>query len=263
MSGGTEVAASRLETALRGRAEGRIHLVPYLMAGFPDERASIELGRTYARAGAAAIEVGIPFSDPMADGPVVQIADQAALEAGMTVGGAIRVAGEVAAEGPPVVLMTYFNPVLAYGVERFAADAASAGVAGVIVPDVPAEESEGMAGPMHDAGLDTVFLVAPTSPDDRITRICEASSGFVYCVTLTGVTGARSELDPGLQGLLGRIAERSRVPVAAGFGISTADHIQRLRGHADAAVVASALLREVEARRDPRPLLEELVQACR
>lgn len=244
-------------------AEDDIKFVPYLMAGYPDRQSSVELGRLFAEVGAAAMEVGIPFSDPLADGPVVQRAGTEALARGMTVRGALDVAAELAALGPPVVLMTSVNPVLAYGVPRFAAHASDAGVAGVIVPDLPVEESEGIVGPLQEAGLDTVFLVAPTSPDERIEAICHASRGFVYCVTLTGVTGARRELDPGLRDLLGRVRARSRVPVATGFGISRPEHIATLRGHADAAVVGSAVLAEVQAGRDPRPLLEGLSAACR
>lgn len=255
------LGADRL--AARVRSAGDVKFVPYLMAGFPDRRRSIELGRLYVESGAAAIEVGIPFSDPMADGPVVQLADKGALEGGMTVGGAIAVAGEVASFGAPVVLMTYLNPVLAYGVPRFARDVAAAGVAGVIVPDLPADEATGVAEPLREAGVDTVFLVAPTSSDERIAAVCRESRGFVYCVTLNGVTGARNELDPGLEGLLDRIRALGDLPVAAGFGISRPEHIATLRGHADAAVVASAILREVQEGRDPRPLVEELVAACR
>jgi tryptophan synthase alpha chain len=250
-----------LETRLR--AAGDIKLVPYLMAGFPDRQGSIELGRLYARAGVGAIEVGIPFSDPLADGPVIQRAGKQALDNGTTIRESLSIAGEVAAEGVPVVLMTYLNPVLAYGVSRFAADAAAAGVTGVIVPDLPVEESAGVAGPLREGGLDTVFLVAPTSSDGRIAAACRESRGFVYCVTLTGVTGARSELDPGLQGLLDRVHANGDLPVAAGFGISRPEHIRTLRGHADAAVVASALLARIQAGQDPRPLLEELVESCR
>ncbi len=252
---------SRLEE--RVRAAGDIKLIPYLMAGYPDRARSIEQGLAYARAGAAAIEVGVPFSDPLADGPAVQRADQAALEGGMTVRGALQVAAAVAEGGAPVVLMSYVNPVLAYDERRFAADAASAGVAGVIVPDLPAEESEPLAGWLRSAGLDTIFLVAPTSPDSRIAGIAERSSGFVYCVTVKGVTGARAELASGLHGLLDRVRRCTDLPVAAGFGISRPEHLRTLRGHADAAVVASALLERVHRGEDPVPLVEELLAACR
>ena len=259
---GTEIReVSRLED--RVRAAGDVKLIPYLMAGYPDRERSIAQGLAYARAGAAAIEVGIPFSDPLADGPAVQRAGQMALECGMTVRGALEVAAAVAESGTPVVLMTYLNPVLAYDERRFAAAAAAAGVAGVIIPDLPAEEAEPHAGWLRSAGLDVVFMVAPTSPDSRIASIAERSSGFVYCVTVKGVTGARTELARGLQHLLGRVRSATDLPVAAGFGISRPEHIRDLRGHADAAVVASALLDLVQRGEDPVALVAELLSACR
>ncbi len=255
------IATSRLEQAVR--SEGDLRLIPYLMAGYPSRERSIEIGRGFATAGAAAVEVGVPFSDPLADGPVIQRAGQAALEAGTTLKTALEVAAAVAEEGVPVVLMTYVNPILAHDPRRFAVDAAEAGVAGVIIPDLPAEEAQPIAGWLRSAGLDTVFLVAPTSPESRMRSICEASSGFVYCVTLTGVTGARAELAAGLRELLGRVRASTDLPIAAGFGISRPDHLHSLRGEADAAVVASALVNEVHEGRDPGPLFEELVAACR
>ncbi len=254
-------AVSRLEERLR--ADGDVKLIPYLMAGYPDAAGSVAQGLAYARAGADAIEVGIPFSDPLADGPAVQRAGQAALEGGITMRGALGVAAAVAEAGAPVVLMTYANPVLAYDERRFAADAARAGVAGVIFPDLPAEESEPLAGWLRAAGLDTVFMVAPTSPDSRIASIAERSSGFLYCVTVRGVTGARGDLASGLEALLGRVRRATELPVAAGFGISRPDHIRALRGHADAAVVGSALLDRVHNGQDPVELVQELVAACR
>ena len=255
-----EATASRLEAAVR--SDGGVKVIPYLMAGYPDRPGSAELGRRYAAAGAAAIEIGIPFSDPLADGPTIQRAGQAALEGGITVAGALEVAAEVAREGVPVVLMTYVNPVLAYDPARFAADAAAAGVAGVIVPDLPPEEAAPVTGPLRRAGVDTVFLAAPTSPDERLRLIANASSGFLYCVTLTGVTGARRDLDPRLDQLLARVRACTTLPLAAGFGISRPEHLAHLRGRADAAVVASALLQRVHEGEDPIPLLEDLVRAC-
>lgn len=247
----------------RVRSADDVKLIPYLMAGYPDVAGSVQQGLAYARAGVAAIEVGIPFSDPLADGPVVQRAGQAALTGGMTVRGALRVASEVAAGGAPVVLMTYVNPILAYDERRFAADAVAAGVSGVIIPDLPTEESEPLAGWLRSAGLDVVLLVAPTSPDSRIAGIAERSSGFVYCVTLKGVTGVRAELASGLEGYLERVRRTTDLPIAAGFGISRPEHVRALRGHADAAVVASALLDRVHRGEDPVPLVEELLTACR
>ncbi len=257
----TEAAVSRLEAAVR--ADRGVRVIPYLMAGYPSLEGSIELGRRYAAAGAAAIEVGIPFSDPLADGPTIQRAGKVALDAGTTVGGALQVAERVAREGVPVVLMTYVNPILAYDARRFASAAAGAGASGVIIPDLPVEEAAPVAGWMRSAGLDTIFLVAPTSPPERVARICGLCSGFVYCVTLTGVTGARRELDRDLDDLLARVRGCTSLPVAAGFGISRPEHVRQLEGRADAAVVASALLQEVHEGRDPIPLLESLLAACR
>jgi tryptophan synthase alpha chain len=258
------VATARAESLSAAvRAEGDVKLIPYLMAGYPDRARSVALGRMYARSGAAAIEVGIPFSDPLADGPVVQRAGQVALDGGMTVAGALGVAAEVAAEGVPVVLMTYVNPLLAYDPRRFAADAAKAGARGVILVDLPVEESGSIAEWLRSAGLDTVFLVAPTSPGPRLELAAGAASGFIYCVTVTGVTGIRHDLDPRLEDLLRRVRAVTPLPIAAGFGISRPAHIRALWGQADAAVVASALLNEVHEARDPKALFEELANGWR
>lgn len=241
---------------------GSVGLIPYLMAGHPDRDRSLAAARSLAALPVAALELGIPFSDPLADGPVIQRAGQAALEGGMTVARAMELAAAVTGKAP-IVFMSYVNPILSYGPERFASDAATAGVAGVIVPDLPPEEADGVASALRRRGLATIFLVAPTSSDERIALVCEASSGFVYCVTLTGITGARSELPPGLDDLLGRVRARTTLPVAAGFGISQPRHVRALRGVADAVVVGSAVVRELAEGRDPRGLVEELLAACR
>jgi tryptophan synthase alpha chain len=238
-----------------------VHLVPYLMAGSPSLEESIAVGRGYAGAGAAAIEVGVPFSDPLADGPVIQKAGQQALLGGMTVRRSIGVAGAIAEAGAPVVLMTYLNPVLAYGVDAFARDAAAAGVAGVIFPDLPADEAEPFLGPFRTQDLDTIFLAAPTSTDARIAEIARLSRGFVYCVAVTGVTGVRRGLSDEVFSLLDRIRARTTLPVAIGFGISEPAHVTRLRGHVDAAAVGSALVHKVLDGEDPVPLLRSLVEA--
>lgn len=238
-----------------------MHLVPYLMAGSPSAEASIEIGRGYATAGAAAIEVGVPFSDPLADGPVIQKAGHQALLGGMTVRRSIEVAGAISEAGVPTVLMPYLNSVLNYGVEDFARDAAAAGVAGVIFPDLPVDEAEPFLEPFRALALDTVFLAAPTSTDRRIDEIARLSRGFVYCVSVTGVTGARRALSDDAFSLLSRIRARTRLPVAIGFGISEPGHINRLRGHVEAAAVGSALVRQVLEGDDPVPLLSTLVEA--
>jgi len=253
--------ASRLDTALR--AHGDLKLVAYMMAGHPNRKRSLEIGKKLATSGIAALEIGIPFSDPLADGPVIQHAGQVALEHGMTVGAALELAAGIAAEGTPVVLMTYINPILSHDPRRFAAEAAQAGVAGIIVPDLPVEESEPVAGWLRSASLDTVFMVAPTTSRERMTTICEHSSGFVYCVTVTGITGARSELPQGMSELLSEVRKHTDLPIAAGFGISRPDHMKSLRGSADAAVVGSAIVAEIDKGVDPMPLVKGLLKACR
>lgn len=242
--------------------DGSLGVIPYIMCGHPSRQATLRTLRGLASLPVAAIELGVPFSDPLADGPVIQKAGQAALAGGMTLRGAIEVAAESRGE-VPLVLMAYVNPLLAYGPDRFAADAAAAGVAGVIVPDLPVEEAGRLAGELRSRGLWTVFLAAPTSTPERIERICAASSGFIYCVTLTGITGVRQELPEGLTDFLDRVrALAGELPVAAGFGISRPDHVRALRGHADAAVVGSAIVREMDDGRDPRPLVESFLEAA-
>jgi tryptophan synthase alpha chain len=252
---------TRLEDSLH--ATGDLKLVAYIMAGHPNKKKSIEVGKRLAASGIAALELGIPFSDPLADGPVIQKAGQVALEHGMNTAGALEVAGAIASEGTPVVLMTYINPILSYDPRRFAAAASQAGVAGVIVPDLPVEESEPVAGWLRAASLDTIFMVAPTTAEDRIESICDRSSGFVYCVTVTGITGARKELPAGMKELFEKIRRHTRLPIAAGFGISRPEHMKALRGTADAAVVGSAIVHEMDRGGDPVALVKELLKACR
>jgi tryptophan synthase alpha chain len=252
---------SRLDLAVR--ADGDLKLIAYMMAGHPNRKKSLDVGKRLATSGIAALEIGIPFSDPLADGPVIQRAGQVALEHGMTVAAALELAAAVAAEGTPVVLMTYINTVLAHDPRRFAAEAAQAGVAGVIVPDLPIEESEPIAGWLRAASLDTIFMVAPTTPPDRMEAICDHSSGFVYCVTVTGITGARKDMPQGMKDLLEQVRRHTRLPIAAGFGISRPEHMKSLRGTADAAVVGSAIVGEIDRGVDPVPLVKELLKACR
>jgi tryptophan synthase alpha chain len=255
----TETA--RLDVALR--ANGDLKLVAYMMAGHPNKKKSLEVGKKLATSGIAALEIGIPFSDPLADGPVIQHAGQMALEHGMTVGATLELAAAIAREGIPVVLMTYINPILAHDPRRFAAEAAQAGVAGIIVPDLPIEESEPVAGWLRSASLDTVFMVAPTTSPSRMASICEHSSGFVYCVTVTGITGARNEMPSGMKDLLAEVKKHTDLPVAAGFGISRPEHMKALRGNADAAVVGSAIVSEIDKDGDPISLVKALLKACR
>jgi len=253
---------SRLESAVRSQ-KGDLKLVAYIMAGHPTAKRSVDVGKRLAASGIAALEVGIPHSDPLADGPMIQKAGQVALQNGMTVEGAIEVAGAIAREGVPVVLMSYINPILAYDPRKFAATSAQAGVAGVIVPDLPIEEAEPVAGWLRSASLDTVFMVAPTTPPDRIGTVASHASGFVYCVTVTGITGARKELPAGMQDLFAEVRKHTSLPVAAGFGISRQEHMKALRGHVDAAVVGSAIVDEIQRAGDGVSLVRELLKACR
>jgi tryptophan synthase alpha chain len=240
---------SRLEAAVKSQ-KGDLKLIAYIMAGHPSAKRSIDVGKRLAASGIAALEIGIPHSDPLADGPVIQKAGQIALPA-------------VAREGAPVVLMSYINPILSHDPRKFAAEAAQAGVAGVIVPDLPIEEAEPVTGWLRSASLDTVFMVAPTTPPDRIGTVASHSSGFVYCVTVTGITGARKELPAGMQELFAEVRKHTSLPVAAGFGISRQEHMRALRGHVDAAVVGSAIVDEVQRAGDGTALVRELLKACR
>ena len=196
-----------------------------------------------ADSGADLIELGIPFSDPLADGPTIQAASQAALKNGVTVARALEAARAARARtAVPMLFMTYLNPVLRYGLERFCRAAQAAGVDGLIVPDLPATESFPLRQAADDAGIDLVFFVSPTSSDAAIEAAASAATAFIYCIAVTGVTGARSGLDPGVIPLIEKVRRRSDRPVVVGFGISRPEHLAALQGHADGVIVASALL---------------------
>ncbi len=217
-------------------------LVAFLMAGDPDPVRSLGLLRAAAEA-ADILEVGVPFSDPIADGPTIQRAGQRALAAEMTVEGVLDlVAGLRRGVDTPLVLLTYFNPVVQFGVERFCADARAAGVDGVVVPDLPADEADALLPPARDAGLDTIFLVAPTTSDARIALAAERSRGFLYCVSLTGVTGARAEVPPEVVSLVRRVKAVTALPACVGFGISTPEQAAAVGRVADGVIVGSALV---------------------
>lgn len=212
------------------------------MGGYPSFDESVELVIALAGAGADIVEVGIPFSDPLADGPTIQMASQRALEVGFTPKRAMELVGRVrGASDVPIVFMTYYNVVLHYGLEAFAHDASHAGTNGVIIPDLPPDE----AGAWHRAAegkLDTIYLVAPTSTDQRIAQVAKLSEGFVYAVSTTGVTGARAELPAELAAFVARIKERTGKPVAVGFGVSTAQQAAAVGKIADGVIIGSALI---------------------
>jgi tryptophan synthase alpha chain len=226
-------------------APGRAALMPYLMGGFPDVEASVAVGLAYADAGADLIELGVPFSDPLADGPVIHAAATRALAAGASVN-AVLDAGAQIAERVPVVLMCYANPMLARGPERFAGELAVRGISGLIVPDLPLEESADVLAACDRAGVALVPLVAPTSSDERLAAIGASARGFVYTVSVTGTTGERASVETGLAGLLERVKARTRVPVAVGFGISSGEQAAAAAAAgADGVIVGSRLVRAV------------------
>jgi tryptophan synthase alpha chain len=240
---------SRLQQAFRTlRDTGRKGVVPYITAGDPDLETTYELLVAMARGGATAIELGVPFSDPAADGPVIQRACERALARGVKLNDVIEVAGRaVKATGIPVVLFSYLNPLLRHGLEKLAQDAAEAGLAGVLVTDLPAEAAQGFSQALQGRGLDLVSLVAPTSTEQRIAQIAQHATGFLYAISVTGVTGTRQQLSADASALLERIRRVTQLPVAVGFGISNAEQAREawVQG-ADAVIVGSAIVRKIE-----------------
>ncbi|MEX2107381.1 MAG: tryptophan synthase subunit alpha [Solirubrobacterales bacterium] len=225
------------------RDEGRAALMPYMMAGFPDPDASLGIAESYAANGADLIELGVPFSDPLADGPTIHAAATAALAAGATMDTAMRVCESVA-DRVPVVLMVYANMVLANGgPTEFAQRAAAAGAAGVIVPDLPLGEDEEVRSALADAGLARVPLLAPTTPEERRARICAGAEGFVYVVSTVGTTGEREQLPDGLAELVTAVKAEAAVPVAVGFGIGTPEQAAQVGEVADGVIIGSRLVR--------------------
>jgi tryptophan synthase alpha chain len=240
----SETGAARIAAAFAA-APGRAALMPYLMGGFPDVEASVAVGIAYAEAGADLVELGVPFSDPLADGPVIHAAATRALAAGASVH-AVLEAGARIAEHVPVVLIFYANPLLARGAERFAGELAGRGISGLIVPDLPLEESAAVLAACDDAGVALVPLVAPTTPEPRLAAIGARARGFVYTVSVTGTTGERASVGSDLAALLARVKAHSAVPVAVGFGISTGEQAAAAAAAgADGVIVGSRLVRAV------------------
>jgi tryptophan synthase alpha chain len=236
------------ETFANLKAAGRTALMPYLMVGFPERDSVLDLAPALEAAGADLFELGVPFSDPLADGATIQRASEQALANGVRLPFCLSTVAELRKRGlrAPLVLMGYFNPFLRYGLARLVADAAGAGVDGLIIPDLPPEEAGECHALCQAAGIDLIFFVAPTTPDARIAEIARLASGFIYCVSLTGVTGARRELWSGLPDFLDRVRRHTDLPLVVGFGISTAAHIRQVGEHADGAIVASALINRLD-----------------
>ena len=227
--------------------EDRAGLILFLTAGFPDLDATRELVPALAESGADIIELGVPFSDPIGDGPTIQASSFHALRNNVTLDSCIELVGQLRDEVPatPLILMGYYNPILTYGLQRFGEDAHRVGVDGVIVADLPPDEAGPLMAECGAHGIDVIPLLAPTSTDARIQMGCRDASGFVYCVSITGVTGARSDLPAGVFHLLERVRRHTRLPLAVGFGISRREHVESIKGDAQAAVVGSALIKVI------------------
>jgi tryptophan synthase alpha chain len=238
---------------------GRAALMPYVMGGYPDLETSLAIGEAYAANGADLVELGVPYSDPLADGPVIHAAGTAALKAGATLDGVLEV-GTALARRVPVVLMCYVNLVLARGARALATRLAEAQISGLIVPDLPLHEAGEMRAACNASAIAFVPLVAPTTPDDRLSAIAEAARGFIYVVSVVGTTGERAALGDHVAGLLARVKERTELPVALGFGISTPEQAAAAAdAGADGVIVASRLIRAVSEAEDPATVAGDLV----
>jgi tryptophan synthase alpha chain len=247
------------ETFARLRREQRRGFIPFITAGDPDLETTRRLIPELARAGASVIELGVPFSDPMADGPVIQRASERALRGEVGVAEVLSVVREARRETDvPIVLFSYYNPLLQYGAERLCAEASRAGVDGMLVTDLAPEEAGEFAATLRAHELDLIFLVAPTSTDARLKRIAERASGFIYAVSRAGVTGVQNALSTEAGRLVARVRAVSELPVAVGFGISQREQVAEVWRFADAAVVGSAIVAEIEKRGDSPDLVAHI-----
>jgi tryptophan synthase alpha chain len=240
------------KTFAKLKEDGQKGFIPFITAGDPDLATTLKLIIELARAGSTLIELGIPFSDPMADGPVIQRASERALVHRVGVAEVLQVVSDARTETDvPIILFSYFNPLLQFGIERLADEAKRAGLDGILVTDLIPEEAEEFAATMRESDLDLIFLVAPTSTDDRLKLIAERASGFIYAVSRAGVTGARDEMSTEAEKLVQRVRQFSDLPVAVGFGISKREHLVDVWSYADAAVVGSAIVSEIEKAESP------------
>lgn len=255
----------RIARQFRKLAEtGELGLVAYITAGDPSLEASEKIVLAAAEAGADVIELGVPFSDPVADGPTIQRASERALHSGTTLAGVIELVRRLRRHTDvPFVLFSYFNPILQFGIEKFAEAASAAGADGVLVTDLTPEEAGEYRAVMRARGLDAIFLAAPTSTDERLAKIAEFTSGFLYLISRTGVTGAREALPEDLPALARRARQFTKLPLAVGFGISQPEHVSILGGVADAAVVGSALVAEIEKAATPDAAAAAVVDRIR
>ena len=235
------------DTFNRLKREGKKGFIPFVTAGDPNLKTTSELIIELDRAGATAIELGIPFSDPMADGPVIQRASERALKNSFGVSEVLELVERAREKtSTPIILFTYFNPLLQFGLKRLAARAAEVGVDGVLVTDLTPEEAEEFAAELRAQNLDMIFLVAPTSTDERLRMVAERASGFIYAISRAGVTGPRASVSEEAERLVNRVRNFSDLPVAVGFGISSAEQVADVQRYADAVVVGSAIVAEIE-----------------
>jgi tryptophan synthase alpha subunit len=241
-------ASDRLAAAFaRAREEGRTAVIPFIPVGWPEIDATVEIIEAAVAGGATAVEIGWPFSDPMGDGPTNQRAYEQAIRNGATGDTLLAAVRELRARDVrvPIIVMGYFNPLLSYGISRFVRDAVEAGVDGLITVDLPPQEAAELEQPAREAGLHLIYLLAPTSTEDRIRLVAEHGSGFIYCVGVVGITGARAMLSDELPEYLARVRALTDLPLAVGFGISTREHVRTVGQYADAAVVGSAFVQLV------------------
>ena len=238
---------------------GRKGFIPYITAGDPDLATTEELLFILAQSGATLIELGVPFSDPMADGPVIQRASERALQHGFGLQDILDTAARARKRtGVPIILFSYYNPLLQFGLKRLAQEAADAGIDGVLVTDLTPEESGEFETELRGHGLDMIFLVAPTSTDERLQLVADHASGFIYAVSRAGVTGARSSVSAEAEKLVNRMRRFSELPIAVGFGISNAEQVTDVQRYADAVVVGSALVAEMERLAGASDLVERI-----
>jgi tryptophan synthase alpha chain len=224
------------------RETGRALLMPYAVGGYPDPDSCLEILRNYLANGADIVELGIPFSDPLADGPVIQAASQVALRRGVRPTEVLDLAGRAVEQGARIVLLSYLNTILAMGADAFFKRCRDRGVMGVVIPDLPVEEAGDLEDFARAWGVDVILLAAPTSTDARLARIAESASGFIYCVSTTGVTGARASLRAGLPEFVARIRRHTDLPLAVGFGVSTVEQAGQVATYADGVIIGSALV---------------------
>jgi tryptophan synthase alpha chain len=261
-----EIGLSRIAEAFhRIRRDNQKGFVPFITAGDPDLQTTGRLLVELAAAGATAIELGVPFSDPMADGQVIQRASERALTLGFGIDEIFNTVKEArpAMLGVPVVLFSYFNPLLQFGLERLCREGKAAGIDGVLVTDLVPEEASEFSAMLRQHDLDMIFLVAPTSSDERLQMICERASGFIYAISRAGVTGARSELSAEAERLVQRLRRFTDLPIALGFGISSNEQVKETWRYADAAVVGSAIVGRIESLARSANLVSEVGVFCR